>query len=110
MMDNTESCQRHADVVNGEHELGRCLGPPSYRPYLMHNNYPSLYYYIILLLSTFSRISPANQFEKNLQEVDDFDIGLTAALLCSAQIEIANPTQRPNRCCGEDGEEQSLLE
>jgi len=56
----------------------------------MHNNYPSL---DPIAMTTFSRISPANQFEKDLQEVDDFDLGLTAALLCSAQIEIANLQQ-----------------
>lgn len=41
-------------------------------------------------MTTFSRISPVNQFEKDLQRIDDFDLGLTAALLCAAQIELAN--------------------
>jgi len=44
-------------------------------------------------MSTFSRISPVNQFEKDLQCVDDFDLGITSALLCAIQIEIANNHQ-----------------
>ena len=44
-------------------------------------------------MTTFSRISPVDQFEKDLQGVDDFDLGLTAALLCSAQTELANLNQ-----------------
>ena len=49
-------------------------------------------------MTVLSRVSPANEFEERLKDVDDFDLAITALLLTSVQSELANLNQLNKDC------------